>query len=141
MSGGYHPSVLDSVRTALHTSNVLAIQRPGYQPLTYRDAFRMATLGGAAALGLADTIGNFEPGKQFDAMITHVGHKGSSIDLLMPHSHEELLQKFIYLGDCRDVSAVFVAGRQVVSNEPVTDATVSNAVVSKVRERSERIRA
>ena len=116
MSGGYHPSVLDGVRTALHTSNVHAIHCPDYEPLTYRDAFRLATLDGAAALGLADTIGNFDIGKQFDAVVAHVGHEDSSVDLLVPHSHDELLQKFVYLGDSRDICAVYVAGRQVVSN-------------------------
>ena len=116
MSGGYHPSVLDGVRTALHTSNVHAIHCPDYEPLTYRDAFRLATLDGAAALGLADTIGNFDIGKQFDAVVAHVGHEDSSVDLLVPHSHDELLQKFVYLGDSRDICAVYVAGRQVVCN-------------------------
>ena len=116
MSGGYHPSVLDSVRAALNTSNVHAIHQSEYQPLTYRDAFRLATLDGAAALGLDDTIGNFELGKQFDAVIAHVGHEESNVDLLTPHSHDELLQKFIYLGDSRDIHTVYVAGRQTVSN-------------------------
>ncbi|XP_037071795.1 guanine deaminase-like [Pollicipes pollicipes] len=115
MSGGYHPSVLDAIRTTLHTSNVHAIYRDDYQPLTFRDGLRLATLGGAAALGLADSIGNFEPGKQFDAMLVSLGGDDSDVDLLTPHSPDELLQKFIYLGDSRDIAKVYVAGREVHS--------------------------
>lgn len=47
-SGGYSSSMLDAMRQALQVSNVLALDRDqDYQRLSYKEAFRMATLGGA----------------------------------------------------------------------------------------------
>lgn len=38
-------------------------------PLNHHEAFYLATQGGANLLNLGDEIGNFEVGKQFDALI------------------------------------------------------------------------
>ena len=40
----------------------------GEKDVDYKDAFWAATLGGARALGLDTVLGNFEVGKQFDAV-------------------------------------------------------------------------
>ncbi|MGH0125976.1 UNVERIFIED_CONTAM: hypothetical protein FKN15_017684 [Acipenser sinensis] len=47
VSGGYSPSMLDAVRRALDTSKALTIQTSGYETLTYKEVFRLATLGGS----------------------------------------------------------------------------------------------
>ncbi len=47
MSGGYHPSMLNAIQMAVQTSNVLAIDNPFCNKIDFRDAFRLATLGGA----------------------------------------------------------------------------------------------
>lgn len=40
--------MLDAIRQALQVSNVLALDRdPDYLRVSYKEAFRMATLGGA----------------------------------------------------------------------------------------------
>lgn len=117
LSGGHHPSVLDGVRGSLQTSNIYAIHREDYQQLDFRHGFQMATLGGATALGLAERTGNFEPGKQLDAILVSMGNGRSEVDMLKPMSTEELLQKFIYLADSRDIKSVYVAGSKVVSSE------------------------
>lgn len=47
-SGGYSSSILDAIRQSLQVSNVLALDRDqDYQRISYKEAFRMATLGGA----------------------------------------------------------------------------------------------
>ena len=50
VSGGYHPSILDAMRFAMTVSNILSLSKPAetYQPLTYNEAFYLATHGGAA---------------------------------------------------------------------------------------------
>ena len=48
ISGGYNPSMLDAMRFAMTVSNVLSLSKSDtYKPLNYRDAFFMATMGGA----------------------------------------------------------------------------------------------
>lgn len=49
ISGGYHPSMLDAIRTAVYASNIKAMENvaTGYEAISVREAFRMATLGGA----------------------------------------------------------------------------------------------
>ena len=48
MSGGYSPSLFDAMRFAVQISNVLHIQHgPKYKNLDYKEAFRLATMGGS----------------------------------------------------------------------------------------------
>lgn len=65
------------------------------------------------ALALDDKIGNFEVGKEFDALIVdmHLDNKENGYQL--DWTPLEILQKFIYLGDDRNVVNVFVAGNLV----------------------------
>lgn len=72
----------------------------------------MATLGGARALALGDKIGNFQVGKEFDALIVDVNVDQSSVDYFFTDDVKELLQKFIFTGDDRNVRSVYVAGVQ-----------------------------
>ena len=50
ISGGYSPSILDSMRCALHTSKAVWFKKEGdpqYIPLTLHEVLYMATVGGA----------------------------------------------------------------------------------------------
>ncbi|KAK3094563.1 hypothetical protein FSP39_003454 [Pinctada imbricata] len=119
VSGGYSPSLLDGIRTAIHVSNTLAIYNKEYKPITHSEAFMMATLGGAKALAMEDTIGNFEVGKEFDALTVNINAPGSHIDGFDDDGVSDYIQKFLYLGDSRNIEEVYVAGKKVI---PVTDA-------------------
>ncbi|CAH1252146.1 GDA [Branchiostoma lanceolatum] len=117
VSGGYHPSMLDAIRLAIHTSNALSIQRPpDYRPLSYQEAFRMATLGGAEVLALDDTIGNFEVGKDFDALLVDMESSNSRVDTFDFDSTEDLVQKFLFIGDDRNIQEVYVCGQKVMDH-------------------------
>lgn len=73
-------------------------------------------------MAINNKVGNFLPGKDFDALlvdistadpvdfdvITNPANKDPEVRLL------ELLQKFIYVGDDRNIKQVFVRGVQVV---------------------------
>ncbi|PSN46075.1 Guanine deaminase [Blattella germanica] len=113
VSGGYSPSILDAIRNALDVSIHISLgAQMGYIPLNYHEAFYLATLGGARALALDDKIGNFKCGKDFDALVVNMKNAGP-IDILEKYNTEALVQKFLYNGDDRNISLVFVAGRQV----------------------------
>ncbi|GAB0094857.1 Guanine deaminase [Sergentomyia squamirostris] len=91
-----------------------------YVPLNYKQAIYFATLGGAEALNMSEKIGNFQVGKEFDALLVDVSC--DPIDIYEPNiaaikpkpeNLEECVQKFINTGDDRNIVKVFVKGRQV----------------------------
>ncbi|XP_061673522.1 guanine deaminase [Syngnathoides biaculeatus] len=114
VAGGYSASMLDAVRRALDTSKLLTIQDPEHETLNFEEVFRLATLGGSQALSLDDQIGNFEVGKDFDALRVNVMVPGGPIDLFQYEEPKIILEKFLNLGDDRNIVEVYVAGRKVV---------------------------
>lgn len=65
-------------------------------------------------------IGNFDIGKEFDALLVDVYTKGGQIDkfegTLQSNPDEyalDLLQKFIFVGDDRNIVQVYVKGEKV----------------------------
>ncbi|KAM9508876.1 guanine deaminase isoform 2-T2 [Guaruba guarouba] len=114
IAGGYSASMLDAIRKAMMASNGLQVNKVNETGLTLEEAFQLATLGGSQALGLDDVIGNFEVGKEFDALLINTKASDSPFDLFSADNFEDTLQKFLYLGDDRNISEVYVAGKQVV---------------------------
>jgi guanine deaminase len=113
IAGGYSPSVLDSSRNTVVASLSLQQQEPSEShTLDYLHSFYLATLGGAEALGLDDIIGTFRVGMEFDAFI--LSGSNSSPDIYPRDTLADIFQKLCMLGDDRNVSRVFVRGRQVV---------------------------
>ncbi|XP_044740578.1 guanine deaminase-like [Chrysoperla carnea] len=124
VSGGCSPSILDAIRSSITTSNGVSFSKSeeeNYKSIDYTDAFYLATLGGAQALRIDDRVGNFKVGKEFDALLIDLDSENTPIDLhlLQDYTSSELLQKFIYLGDDRNINQVFVAGRCVVKDRNV----------------------
>lgn len=64
-------------------------------------------------LALDNVIGNFTPGKQFDAVIVDPYARASPFDIYDRDTLEDIVQKYLLLGDSRNVSAVYVAGVKV----------------------------
>uniref|UniRef100_A0A8C7AV99 Guanine deaminase n=1 Tax=Neovison vison TaxID=452646 RepID=A0A8C7AV99_NEOVI len=118
VAGGYSASMLDAIRRAVMVSNILLINKINEKSLTLKEVFRLATLGGSQALGLDKEIGNFEVGKEFDALLINPKASDSPIDLfsgdLAGDTSEAVIQKFLYLGDDRNIEEVYVGGKQVV---------------------------
>ncbi|XP_056147500.1 guanine deaminase-like [Lampris incognitus] len=123
VAGGYSASMLDAVRRTLDTSKVLSIQNPDYHTLTFEEVFRLATLGGSQALSMDDRTGNFEVGKDFDALRVNVAVPGGPIDLFQSDGPKIRLEKFLNLGDDRNIVEVYVAGKKVVPFTEPTDIT------------------
>lgn len=78
--------------------------------LDYKDGFWLATMGGAACLNLQDDIGSFDVGKFFDAALVDVG-KSEVFDVFASDTMLDRFQKYINLGDDRNIVQVFVAGK------------------------------
>lgn len=114
VAGGYSASMLDAIRRSMSASNTLKFNKVNETGLTLKEAFRLATLGGSEVLGLDDVIGNFEVGKEFDALLINPKASDSPFDLFAADTSEDIIQKFLYLGDDRNISEVYVAGKQVV---------------------------
>ncbi|XP_072746241.1 guanine deaminase isoform X2 [Anoplolepis gracilipes] len=113
VSGGASYSMLDEMRSVLHVSNCLSLTKRDYVPFNYKEAFHMATLGGAKALSIEDKVGNLVPGKEFDTLIIDLNTKSSLLDNFKDYTLEEKLQRFIYSGDDRNIVSVYVKGRKV----------------------------
>ena len=133
VAGGYSPSMMHSARTAVLASQSLHSQQQQQQQqqqhsqedssnienssasiLDYRDAFYLATLGGAEALGFQDKIGTFQVGMDFDAIILSADTMGSIVSIFPDHDEiADIFQKLWVLGDDRNVKSVFVQGREV----------------------------
>ncbi|NXW49450.1 GUAD deaminase, partial [Nyctiprogne leucopyga] len=124
VAGGYSASMLDAIRKTMMASNSLQIYKVNETGLTLEEAFQLATLGGSQALGLDDVIGNFEVGKEFDALLINTKASDSPFDLFSADNFEVIrtglmIQKITgndmgKVRDDRNISEVYVAGKQVV---------------------------
>ncbi|XP_053322651.1 guanine deaminase [Spea bombifrons] len=85
-----------------------------YQVLSNQEAFRLATLGGCQALNIDHITGNFEVNKEFDALLINMAAEDSAFELFSDIAIEDAVQRFLYLGDDRNIKEVYVAGRCVV---------------------------
>lgn len=125
VSGGYSPSILSTIRDALATASAVrttstfaSTEEQERAGLSWQEAFFLATLGGAQALALDTTIGNFIPGKAFDALVVNVNATSSRIDTFGVETPTNLVEKFIYIGDDRNIEHVFVQGKRVHGAAP-----------------------
>ncbi|XP_073959540.1 guanine deaminase [Choristoneura fumiferana] len=117
VSGGDSASILDAMRRSMDVSTHLDLQSGGDGAISWLEAFYLATMGGAKALNLEQKIGNFKVGKELDALLIDVYAAGGQIDQYhysVEKNDEDyinsLLQRFIYLGDDRNIVQVFVKG-------------------------------
>jgi guanine deaminase len=80
--------------------------------ISFREAFWMATVGGARALGLK--IGQFRKGYSFDAIVVDANLPESNLVFWDGmDSTDDLLQKIVYNADRHNISKVWVQGTAV----------------------------
>ncbi|KAF5899128.1 guanine deaminase, partial [Clarias magur] len=101
VAGGYSSSMLDSLRRTVDSSKIMCIHGDETQPLTYKEAFRLATLGGCEVLSIDDCTGNFEVGKDFDALRVNVYAPGSLIDLFSEDKEKTETRRVTNRKPCR----------------------------------------
>eukprot|EP01052_Picozoa_sp_SAG31_P050483 SAG31_NODE_11539_length_1019_cov_1.263043_2_plen_109_part_01 len=67
-------------------------------PLSYAEAFWLATVGGARSLGVRGLTGRLAPGSDFDAVLVDPEAPGSPIDIYDADSELDVFQKWLQLG-------------------------------------------
>lgn len=87
-------------------------------PLTPTHLLYLATRAGALALGLGDRVGDFEPGKDFDA-VWLCPEAGSTLAANLANAADasDRLARIFALGTPADVAGVWAAGRQVIGRD------------------------
>ncbi|KAL2165065.1 hypothetical protein VTH06DRAFT_361 [Thermothelomyces fergusii] len=144
VSGGYSPSVLETARQAALVSRHVAFGPGGDETdrLSVEDVLFLATRGGAKVLGLADKVGGFEVGMEWDAQLiglgivtadgeqqqqrgggggggggrrtgTGTGTTGGNVDVFGWEKWPDKVAKWLYNGDDRNTLKVWVKGRLV----------------------------
>ncbi|KAF2226471.1 guanine deaminase [Elsinoe ampelina] len=121
-SGGYSASMLEEVRQAILVSRHVAMVDGEKAKLSFEEALWLATKGGAKVLGLEDKVGSFEVGMDWDAQMISLGQVdedgtiGVTENLVDVYGEEKWIDrvaKWVYAGDDRNTSAVWVKGRLV----------------------------
>jgi 5-methylthioadenosine/S-adenosylhomocysteine deaminase len=90
--------------------------------LAAEEVLRMATLGGACALGLEDRIGSIEAGKSADLVAVNLG----SLEL-SPCYHP--VSHLVYAASRHDVTHVWVAGRMLLDDRRLTTLDAADLAV------------
>ena len=112
VSAGHHMSMLRVMQYAIQVSKLNYAQTKGEMSfLSLSEVFYLATKGGGSFLG---KVGSFEPGYEFDALLID--------DTYLNYDHytlEQRLERYIYLGDDRDIKRRFCRGVELT--EPVMD--------------------
>lgn len=112
ISGGHDLSIFRMMVYAIQMSKIRYQQNREQHFLTLSEAFWMATKSAGRFFGL---VGSFEPGYEFDALViddSDLNHDNYSL--------LERLERYIYLGDNRQIVHRFCRGKEI------TEAKVDN---------------
>ncbi len=99
-----------------------------------RTVFRMATLGGAEALGIDDRVGSLEPGKAADVVLIDI-RRPELTPLYDVYSH------LVYAIKGAHVETVLVGGKVVVRNGAVTTVDVREVIDAANRMKQQILRS
>jgi cytosine/adenosine deaminase-related metal-dependent hydrolase len=108
------------------------IQKPIHGPtsMNAQSVLEMATLGGAAALGIIQEVGSLESGKKADVVLLNLNRAWNTTE---PQTDEELYSAIVYSCSAENVQSVMVDGRWVYRNR--MHATIDEpAAVANARE-------
>ncbi|OEJ88592.1 putative guanine deaminase [Hanseniaspora osmophila] len=97
--------------------------------LSSKEVLYLATMGGAQCLDMENEIGSFEVGKQFDCQLIDLNCENSNVDVFnwqFVKSEEidkekelekfnDLIDKWLFNGDDRNTTRVWIQGKQVIS--------------------------
>jgi 5-methylthioadenosine/S-adenosylhomocysteine deaminase len=106
------------------------LNRDDAAALPCQDVLAMATIDGARALGMADSIGSLEPGKQADIILVNLDQP--HLWPLLEGEHTNIAEQLVYSANAADVTFTIVAGRALMAEREVLTlamAEVRRAVV------------
>lgn len=105
ISGGHEISIPKVMAASIQASKMKWLETgKKLKPLTLLEVFYLATKGGGSFFG---KVGSFEKGYEMDCLIIDDSNLGIYRELTV----EERLEKFIYLGDDRNIVDRYVAGK------------------------------
>ena len=109
VAGGSSLSLFRTMAEAIRSSKLRwRLQDASLRPLTVPEVFYMATLGGGSFFG---KVGSFLPGYELDAVVIDDRRIKGMYRNLDP---VQRLERFIYLGEDRDIVRKFVRGREIM---------------------------
>jgi guanine deaminase len=110
--------MLDSMRQASNVSRHLAMHKGDDSwTLNFQEIVYLATMGSAQVVSLENKIGNFEPGKCFDALLVDTGLEDCVNISGWEKNDLALVKKWVFMGDDRSIRKVFVGGRLVAGKD------------------------
>ena len=108
VGAGHKVSIASVMSSAIQASKIAWLNSGRtLAPLSTAEAFYLGTKGGGAYFG---KVGSFEPGYEFDALVIDDHRLGSKEGRTL----EERLQRFLYIGDDRDIVARLVSGDEIM---------------------------
>jgi len=107
VAGGCHPSIFRAMTDAIQVSKLRWRLVDGKDPpLTFTEAFRMATLGGGAFFG---RVGSFDADYELDALVID----DATLSSMRPLTLAERLERVAYLSDERHIMEKYVRGKRL----------------------------
>jgi guanine deaminase len=141
VSGGFSPSILRAIQHASIASKVKSFSPSPNPPkslhavsfankqLPVATLLYLATVGGAQLCCLEDKVGSFAAGKSFDALIVSVRDETDNPGLWgglgqdasatkgATNALDGMLERFLFCGDDRNISRVYVQGQLIGGSE------------------------
>lgn len=117
--------------TEMRTAALLQKVLRGSRALPALTALRMATMGGARALGLADQIGSVEVGKRADLQLVR-------LDRLHTTPQPDPISTIVYAAEASDVETVIIDGRIVMRDGELLTLNERN-VIDEAHGQSQRL--
>ena len=119
-NAGDLPDVLRAAALAAGLARDMTVDPEGFGA---HDAFELATIRGAEAIGKGDEIGSLEPGKLADVVVHDCGASAWT-------PHGDVALQLVWGSDGRCVRDVFIGGRPVVRNGHCTNVDVDELRVT-----------
>lgn len=105
IAGGHKIGLNEAIVRAIQLSKLYSIEHPEYTPLTVSEGFYLGTKGGGEFFG---KVGSFEKDYIFDALVIEDDQLIAS-----RYSLEDRIERFLYIGDDRNIIARYVEGKQI----------------------------
>lgn len=105
IAGGHKIGLNEAIVRAIQLSKLYSMDHPEYPPLSVSEAFYLGTRAGGEFFG---KVGSFEEGYYFDALVIEDDELIAS-----RYSLEDRLERFLYIGDDRNIIARYVEGKKL----------------------------
>jgi 5-methylthioadenosine/S-adenosylhomocysteine deaminase len=130
------PGGHDALREARTTAMLAKADSGDPTALDAAGVLELATVGGATALGIADSVGSLSPGKRADVLVCDMRRPSVAPTVQVPF--HTAIPNLVYGASGNEVRDVFVDGTRLVSGGSVLGLSVDD-VVNDALERAERI--